>query len=86
MGDILCLIGQAYLIVLIAYVILSWVPQPPEPLLPVIRVIRAMVEPILRPMRRVIPSVPVGNVSFDLSILVLFFGLQLLILPILCSL
>lgn len=86
MGGILCWLGQAYLIVLIAYVIFSWVPRPPEPLLPVIRIIRAMVEPLLRPMRRVIPSVPVGNVSFDLSILVLFFGLQLLVLPIVCSL
>jgi YggT family protein len=86
MGELLCWLVRGYLYVLIAYVIFSWVPQPPEPLQPVIRVIRAMVEPILRPMRRVIPSVPVGNVSFDLSILVLFFGLQLLILPILCSL
>lgn len=86
MGDLLCWLGQGYLVVLLAYVILSWVPSPPEPIMPLVRGVRALVEPILRPLRRVIPSVPVGNVSLDLSILVLFFGLQLLVLPLLCRL
>lgn len=75
---ILCLALGVYQWVLLAYVVLSWVPRPPEPLFPVIRVIRALVDPILVPMRRVIPPAQLGGVALDLSIIVLFVILVIL--------
>jgi YggT family protein len=75
---ILCLVLGAYQLVLLAYVVLSWVPRPPEPLFPVIRVIRALVDPIIVPMRRVIPPAQLGGVALDLSIIVLFVILVIL--------
>lgn len=64
--------------VLVAHVIFSWVPRPPEPIMPFVVGVRRLVEPLLTPLRRVIPSIPLGGVRFDLSILVLLFGTRIL--------
>ena len=74
---VVCLLLGAYTIVLLAHVIFSWVPRPPEPLQPVVAGVRAMTEPVLAPMRRVIPPVQLGGAALDLSILILFFVLVL---------
>lgn len=67
-----------YVFVLLAHVIFSWVPRPPEPLLPIRAGVSALVDPLLRPMRRVIPPLRIGGVALDLSIIVLFIGARLL--------
>jgi YggT family protein len=79
-GGVLCLLLNIYWFILLAHVIFSWVPKPPEPLLPFVRGVRRLVEPVAAPLRRVIPGVPLGGsgVRLDLSILVLFFGVLLL--------
>jgi YggT family protein len=68
-----------YIFVLLAHVIFSWVPRPPEPLMPFVVGVRRLVEPLLTPLRRVIPSVPIGGVRLDLSIIVLFIATRILI-------
>lgn len=77
MRPISTLLG-AYRLVLIAYVIIAWVPRMPEPLQPVANGIRRVVDPVLAPLRRVIPPLRLGGVGLDLSILVLFFGVSIL--------
>lgn len=77
-SSILCWVLQAYLLVLFAHVILSWVPRPPEPLRPVVVGVRAVTEPVLAPLRRVVPPVQLGGAALDLSILIVFFALILL--------
>jgi YggT family protein len=74
---LVCFALQAYVLVLLAYVVLSWVPRPPEPIMPMVRGVRAVVDPVLQPMRRVIPPLRMGGVALDLSILVLFFGVSI---------
>jgi uncharacterized protein YggT (Ycf19 family) len=37
------------------------------------------VDPLLRPLRAVIPSVPIGGIQLDLSPLVLIIGLRIII-------
>ena len=76
--DVICLLLGAYQIVLLARVIFSWVLRPPEPLLPVVRGVTALTEPLLAPIRRVLPSVPVGGVALDLSVIILFFAIAIL--------
>ncbi len=71
---------RAYILVLIAYVIIAWVPRMPEPLRPAARGVQAMVDPLLKPLRRVMPPLRLGGIGIDLSILVLFFGVQILII------
>ncbi len=75
---VLCWLLQLYMLVLLAHVVFSWVPRPPEPLLPVVAGVRALTEPILSPLRRVIPPVRMGGAALDLSILIVFFALIIL--------
>ena len=77
MRPISTLLG-AYRLVLIAYVIIAWVPRMPEPLQPVARGIRKIVDPVLAPLRRVMPPLRIGGAALDLSILVLFFAVSIL--------
>lgn len=70
---------QAYVYVLILYVIFSWVPNPPEALRPFVLGVARLVEPLASPLRRVIPPLRLGVVALDLSIIVLFIGVQLLL-------
>lgn len=77
MRPISTLLG-AYRLVLIAYVIIAWVPRMPEPLQPVAAVVRRLVDPVLAPLRRVLPPLRLGGVALDLSILVLFFAVSIL--------
>ncbi len=66
----------AYLIILIGRAILSWFPlSPSSPLRPLNDFCIAVTEPVLAPMRRVIP--PAG--MFDLSFLVLWFVIIILL-------
>lgn len=75
---VICLLLQIYFIVLLAHVVFSWVPRPPEPILPLVRGVRALVEPLAAPLRRVIPPLQLGGVGFDLSILIIFFAVIIL--------
>ncbi|HEY5011269.1 MAG TPA: YggT family protein [Acidimicrobiia bacterium] len=68
---ILHLLITVYLVVLFARAVTSWFP-PPRPGTPfafVTQLLHDLTEPLLAPMRRVIP--PAG--PFDLSFMVLFF-------------
>lgn len=71
------LIGLFYW-VLILHVIFSWIPRPPQPIQPFVLGVAAIVEPVARPIRRILPPLQIGGVGLDLSILVLFFGLRIL--------
>jgi YggT family protein len=78
MMAVVCWLLQAYLLILFAHVILSWVPRPPEPLMPVVTAVRAVTEPVLAPVRRLVPPVQLGGAALDLSVIIVFFALFLL--------
>lgn len=80
---VVCWLLTLYWLVLILHVVFSWVPRPPEPILPLVRGVRALVEPVAAPLRRVIPPLQLGGVGLDLSILILFF-IVLILQGILC--
>jgi YggT family protein len=80
-GRPLCAIGNLYLIILIARAIFSWFPlSPGSPLIPIVRFLHTVTEPLLAPMRRIIPAVGMIDISF----VIVFFVFELVILPILC--
>jgi YggT family protein len=79
---------ELYLLVLFAYCILSLVIayariSYDSPVIRVQRVLTSLVEPVLRPIRRVIPVARVGGVGLDLSVLVLFLVIQVILIPVL---
>jgi YggT family protein len=67
-----------FLFVLFLHVIFSWVPRPPEPIVPFVLGVRRVVEPLAAPLRRVIPPLRLGGVALDLSIIVLFIAVRIL--------
>jgi YggT family protein len=72
---IICALITAYLIVLGARAIMSWFPiRPGTPAASIYGILHDLTEPVLAPLRRVIP--PAG--MFDLSFLVLFVLLTIL--------
>jgi YggT family protein len=72
---VICALVTAYLVVLFARAIMSWFPiRPGTPWASVYRVLLDLTEPVLAPLRRIIP--PAG--MFDLSFLVLFLALGIL--------
>ncbi|MEP6623876.1 MAG: YggT family protein [Acidimicrobiia bacterium] len=74
MREILCALITTYLIVLFARAIISWIPPSPGALATISRVLFDLTEPVLAPLRRVIP--PAGVI--DLSFLVLIIGVTIL--------
>jgi YggT family protein len=75
---LVCLALTVFYVALIVRVIFSWIPRPPEPLMPVANVARLATDWAAEPLRRVIPPARMGGVALDLSILVLFFGVSIL--------
>lgn len=76
--DIVCLLLLALVILLLVYVVFSWIPRPPEPILPFARAVQRIVSPVLEPIRRVVPPVQLGGVSLDLSVLIVFVVVSLI--------
>ncbi len=74
-NDLLCQLLGVYFIVLIARVILSWFPlQPGTAMASIGSIVYQLTEPVMAPVRRLIPSVGM----IDISPIVVFFGIQIL--------
>ena len=69
---ILGTILDLYSLVIVGAVIVSWIELPPKH--PVVQLVRALTEPALVPIRRMLPSMG----GLDLSPMVLLIGLQFL--------
>jgi YggT family protein len=69
-------VGQFYIILIIAYVLMSWLPMNGETIREVYRVLGSLVEPYLGVFRRFIP--PMGGMDFSpiVAILVLQFAVR----------
>ena len=79
MENLVCQLLQLYVILVIARIILSWFPvSPGSGLSTVFSLLYAVTEPVLGPLRRIIPPLMIGGGGIDLSPIVLFFGIQIL--------
>jgi YggT family protein len=76
--NIVCTIGNLYFIALFARIILSWFPISPEsPFAKIFSVLYAITEPVLGPVRRLLPPIGMGGMGLDLSPIIVFFGLRI---------
>jgi YggT family protein len=87
MFAVIVVLLELFLLVLFAYCILSLVIayariSYDSPVIKVQRVLTSIVEPVLRPVRRVIPVARVGGVGLDLSALILFLVIQVILIPV----
>jgi YggT family protein len=77
--NVLCLLLQAATLILFARIILEWIPVSPDH--PVVRLrstLRLVTEPILAPVRRLIPPVRAGGMALDLTPLIVILLLSIL--------
>ena len=76
---IVCLALQIYSLVIFARIILEWVPVGSEhPVTRVRSVLRVLTEPVLGPVRRLLPPMRSGPMALDLSPLVVILGITAL--------
>ncbi len=77
MREILCALVTAYWVVLILRAILSWFPiRPGTGLASVYRVLLDLTEPLLAPLRRIIPPAGMLDVSFIVLFVILIIVRQ----------
>jgi YggT family protein len=75
---VLCVLLQIYYVILIIRIVLSWVPSVPEPVRPLARGVRAVTDPLLIPLRGLIPSIRMGAMAIDVSPILLFLAIVIL--------
>ncbi|HJP66991.1 MAG TPA: YggT family protein [Actinomycetota bacterium] len=77
---ILYVLLVAYWIVLIVRVVSSWVRIPPSgPVARFMSFVYEITEPVLRPLRNLIPPIRMGMMALDLSAIIVFIVLSILI-------
>lgn len=78
MSDILGFALDLYFYAIFAWVILSWIPvSPGHPLTRFQYALGRIIEPVLRPIRKVVPPLRIGAGAIDLSPLILLFAVRI---------
>ncbi|MEZ5140899.1 MAG: YggT family protein [Acidimicrobiales bacterium] len=71
---------QAYLLLLFVRIVLSWFPiSEGSPVAGIYRALYAVTEPVLAPLRRVLPPVQLGGVALDLSPIIVVLVISILL-------
>ena len=78
LSTLLCYILTIYWVILIIRIVLSWVPSVPEPIEPLARGVRAVTDPLLNPLRGLLPSIRMGAMALDVSPILLFLAIVVL--------
>jgi YggT family protein len=77
--DVICILLTVYWVILIARVLASFFPIPPSgPVRSVVSIVYTLTEPVLRPLRAILPPIRMGAVGFDLSPIIVFVALGIL--------
>ena len=63
LGDIIMRLLDLYVIVIIAAALISWVQ--PNPYNPIVRFLRQITEPVLRPVRQLVPPEKLGGLDIS---------------------
>jgi YggT family protein len=70
LGKVLGLALDVYMWIIVIRALLSWVN--PDPFNPIVRMLHKLTEPVLRPLRRIIP---IGSVGLDFSPFLVILGI-----------
>lgn len=75
MADLICRLIDIYVILMIVRILMSWFPINPDGALATLHgFLHLLTEPVMQPLRRVIPPVRLGGAAMDLSPIVVIFG------------
>jgi YggT family protein len=76
---LICTVLQLYFIALFARIILSWFPiQPGTAMASINQFLHTITEPVLGPIRRLLPPVRLGSMGLDLSPMLVLLGIIVL--------
>ena len=76
---IVCGLLQLYVPLIVLRVVMSWFPVSPNGTLETVAgFLYMLTDPVLRPLRRLLPPVRMGAMALDPSPIVAFFGLSVL--------
>ena len=79
MASVLCLVLQIYSLLILVRVVFSWFPVSPDGTAAVVSgFLSFATDPVLKPLRKVLPPVRFGSVLMDMSPIVAFFAIALL--------
>jgi YggT family protein len=79
LGSLLCTLLQLYVLLLFGRIILSWFPiSPGSGLATVFSALYSVTEPVLGPVRRMLPPIGIGGMGLDLSPIIVLFAVQIL--------
>jgi len=74
-----CLLLFLYWLVLLARIFLSWFPPPRTPLgRRAVDVIYDLTEPVMKPLRNLIPPIRMGMMALDLSPIIVFIAISII--------
>lgn len=83
---LLCLVISLYLLVLFGRIIMSWIPPTPGTTYArVFEFFYSVTEPVLAPVRAMLPPVRMGGAGLDLSPIIVLIVAQLLLTAIGCG-
>ncbi len=75
---------EIYVVILILRALLSWFPvRPGSAFEKLVRAMDAITEPVLRPIRRILPPIRAGGMGIDLSIIVVVLVAEVVVIPLL---
>jgi YggT family protein len=75
---IVCRLLEAYLVIIFGRIILSWFPiESGSTIASVFGFLYAITEPVLGPIRRIIPPMGMGGMGFDFSPLIVILAITL---------
>lgn len=76
---LICLLLFVYLWVIIVRIILEWIQVPSDHPVGRLREVLAMItDPVLRPVRNLVPPVSIGSAGLDLSPLIVIVAIQII--------
>jgi YggT family protein len=83
--QLVCNLLDIYLLAIFAVIILTWFPiQPGGAMDGVNRFLRTITDPVMMPLRRMIPPIQLGGALLDISPIILVLGVQIIIKPLIC--
>ena len=76
---IVCILLSVYWVILLIRILSSWFPIPPSgPVATGISLVYGVTEPVLRPLRNVLPPIRLGGMALDLSPIIVFILIGIL--------
>ena len=75
----ICQLLTLYLFAIFGHVLLSWFPLNPNGAMATVAgFLIAVTDPVMRPVRRMLPALRLGGMALDLSPMVVIFGIVIL--------